>query len=64
VPKVKYSPQQFTFDARLVKTPLIDKFAPDLKQLDPVLFNGRLTAPPANLLLTARRQKLFMAPTP
>jgi hypothetical protein len=50
-PKVKYSPQQFTFDARLVKTPLVEKFAPDLKQLDPVLLNGRFNSTTGELVL-------------
>jgi hypothetical protein len=36
-----YSPQQFNFDLRVVKTPLVAQFAPDLKQLDPILINGR-----------------------
>ncbi|MCR8559759.1 translocation/assembly module TamB domain-containing protein [Mucilaginibacter sp. BJC16-A38] len=37
---VKYSPQQFKFDIRVVKTPLTDKLVPDLKTLDPVLISG------------------------
>ncbi|MBD1392515.1 translocation/assembly module TamB domain-containing protein [Mucilaginibacter glaciei] len=49
--KVKYSPQQFTFDARLVKTPLVEKFVPDLKQLDPVLFNGRFNSTTGELIV-------------
>ncbi|WP_374950612.1 translocation/assembly module TamB domain-containing protein [Mucilaginibacter sp.] len=49
--KVKYSPQQFTFDARLVKTPLVEKFVPDLKQLDPVLFNGRFNSTSGELIV-------------
>lgn len=49
--KTKYSPQQFTFDARLVKTPLVEKFVPDLKQLDPVLFNGRFNSTTGELVV-------------
>ncbi|RFZ82298.1 translocation/assembly module TamB [Mucilaginibacter terrenus] len=49
--KTKYSPQQFIFDARLVKTPLVEKFVPDLKRLDPVLFNGRFNSTTGELLV-------------
>ena len=58
-PKVKYSPQQFTFDARLVKTPLIAKFAPDLKQLDPVLFNGRFNSATGELIVNGAAPKVI-----
>ncbi|MFA6087660.1 translocation/assembly module TamB domain-containing protein [Mucilaginibacter sp.] len=51
VAKVKYSPQQFTFDARLVKTPLVTQFVPDLKQLDPVLFDGRFDSATGELIV-------------
>jgi hypothetical protein len=57
--KVKYSPQQFTFDARLVKTPLIAKFAPDLKQLDPVLFNGRFNSTTGELIVNGSAPKVI-----
>ncbi|MES2064250.1 MAG: translocation/assembly module TamB domain-containing protein [Bacteroidota bacterium] len=57
--KVKYSPQQFTFDARLVKTPLIAKFAPDLKQLDPVLFNGRFNSTTGELIVNGAAPKVI-----
>jgi hypothetical protein len=42
--KVKYSPQQFAFDVRLVKTPLVQQFVPDLKTLDPVVLTGRFNS--------------------
>jgi hypothetical protein len=58
-PKVKYSPQQFTFNARLVKTPLIAKFAPDLKQLDPVLFNGRFNSTTGELIVNGSAPKVI-----
>jgi hypothetical protein len=48
---VKYSPQQFTFDARLVKTPLVTQFAPTLTQLDPVLFDGRFNSTTGELVV-------------
>ena len=59
VAKVKYSPQQFTFDARLVKTPLVDKFVPDLKQLDPVLLNGRFNSTTGELVLNGSVPKVI-----
>lgn len=51
VVKTKYSPQQFTFDMRLVKTPLVEKFVPELKQLDPVLINGRFNSTTGELVM-------------
>lgn len=57
--KVKYSPQQFTFDARLVKTPLVAKFAPDLKQLDPVLFNGSFNSTTGELIVNGAAPKVI-----
>ncbi len=49
--KPKYSPQQFTFDMRFVKTPLVTQFAPTLTQLDPVLINGRFNSTTGDLLV-------------
>jgi hypothetical protein len=45
-PKTKpnYSPQQFTFALRIVKTPLLTQFVPTLKQLDPVNITGRFNS--------------------
>ena len=57
--KVKYSPQQFTFDARLVKTPLVAKFVPDLKQLDPVLFNGSFNSTTGELIVNGAAPKVI-----
>lgn len=57
--KVKYSPQQFTFDARLVKTPLVTQFVPDLKQLDPVLFNGRFNSTTGELIVNGSAPKVI-----
>jgi hypothetical protein len=57
--KVKYSPQQFTFDARLVKTPLVTQFVPDLKQLDPVLFNGRFNSTTGELVVNGSAPKVI-----
>ncbi|MET3979144.1 hypothetical protein ABIB62_001731 [Mucilaginibacter sp. UYP25] len=57
--KVKYLPQQFTFDARLVKTPLVTQFVPDLKQLDPVLFNGRFNSTTGELIVNGLAPKVI-----
>jgi hypothetical protein len=57
--KVKYSPQQFTFDARLVKTPLVTQFAPSLTQLDPVLFNGRFNSTTGELILNGSAPRVI-----
>ncbi|GAA4097056.1 hypothetical protein GCM10022392_20650 [Mucilaginibacter panaciglaebae] len=45
-PKTKptYSPQQFTFALRVVKTPLVNQFMPTLKQLDPINITGRFNS--------------------
>ncbi|MXV53125.1 translocation/assembly module TamB [Pedobacter sp. HMF7647] len=37
---VKYSPQYFTFNAKLVNAPILANFAPDLKELATVTMNG------------------------
>jgi hypothetical protein len=57
--KVKYSPQQFNFDFRLVKTPLVEKFVPDLKQLDPVLFTGRFNSATGELIVNGSAPKVI-----
>ena len=59
VAKVKYSPQQFTFDARLVKTPLVTQFVPDLKQLDPVLFSGRFNSATGELIVNGSMPRVI-----
>ncbi|MBE9584368.1 translocation/assembly module TamB domain-containing protein [Mucilaginibacter sp. JRF] len=57
-PKVKYPPQQFKFDMRFVKTPLIEQFAPDLKTLDPVLINGSFNSTSGELLVKGTMPKI------
>jgi hypothetical protein len=42
--KPAYSPQQFTFAVRILKTPLLTQFAPSLKQMDPVNITGRFNS--------------------
>lgn len=56
--KVKYSPQQFEFDARIVKTALVEKFAPSLKTLDPVLLNGHFNSTTGELVVNGSMPKL------
>lgn len=56
--KVKYSPQQFTFDARIVKTALVEKFAPSLKTLDPVLLNGHFNSQTGDLVVNGSMPKV------
>jgi hypothetical protein len=51
VVKAKYSPQQFVFDAKFVKTPLLTQFVPDLKTLDPVLLNGSFNSESGELMV-------------
>ncbi|QHS54249.1 translocation/assembly module TamB [Mucilaginibacter sp. 14171R-50] len=57
--KVQYSPQQFTFDARLVKTPLVTQFVPDLKQLSPVLFNGSFNSTTGQLIVNGSAPRVI-----
>jgi len=54
-----YSPQQFNFDMRIVKTKLLDEFAPELKQLDPVLINGRFNSQTGELLVNGSMPKII-----
>ncbi|MGZ3778213.1 MAG: translocation/assembly module TamB domain-containing protein, partial [Mucilaginibacter sp.] len=56
--KRKYSPQQFRFGVRMVKTPLVEKFAPDLKQLDPVIINGRFDSKAGTLVVNGSMPKV------
>lgn len=51
--KVKYSAQQFTYDAKLVKTPLFKQFVPDLKALDPVILKGSFDSEAGKLVVNA-----------
>jgi len=51
VTKAKYSPENFTFQAVITKTPLLTQFAPDLKQLDPVRLNGHFNSDAGDLTI-------------
>jgi hypothetical protein len=53
-----YSPQQFNFDLRIVKTPLVTQFVPDLKQLDPVLINGKFDSQSGLLLVNGSMPRI------
>jgi hypothetical protein len=56
--KPKYSPQQFAFDIRMVKTPLVAQFAPSLKTLDPVLINGHFDSQTGDLVISGAMPKI------
>jgi TamB, inner membrane protein subunit of TAM complex len=56
--KSKYSPQQFSFNLRIVKTPLVTQFAPDLKQLDPVIINGKFDSQAGTLVVNGTMPKV------
>jgi hypothetical protein len=56
--KPTYSPQQFTFDARIIKTPLVAQFAPTLKQLDPVNITGRFNRQTGELIVNGSMPKI------
>jgi hypothetical protein len=58
LPKVKYAPEQFTFDIHLVKTPLVAQFAPDLKTLDPVLISGHFNSQTGDLVVNGTMPKV------
>ncbi|RCH56561.1 translocation/assembly module TamB [Mucilaginibacter hurinus] len=54
----KYPPQQFTFNIKLVKTPLTTQLVPDLKTLDPVVFNGRFNSQAGELVVNGSAPKI------
>ncbi|WP_462264707.1 translocation/assembly module TamB domain-containing protein [Mucilaginibacter sp.] len=54
----KYSPQQFNFDLRVVKTDLVTQFVPDLKQLDPIIINGRFNSQSGELVVNGTMPKI------
>jgi hypothetical protein len=56
--KPKYTPQQFIFDARFIKTPLVAQFAPNLKQLDPVVINGWFNSQTGDLVVNGSMPKI------
>jgi len=56
--KPKYSPEQFAFGLHMVKTPLVAQFAPDLKQLEPVIVNGRFDSQAGTLVVNGTMPKV------
>lgn len=59
--KSKYSPEKYTFNIRLVKTPLVSQFAPDLKTLDPVIINGHFNSQTGDLAVNGSMPKVIYA---
>ncbi len=57
--KVKYSPQQFTFNMKIVKTPLVTQLAPALTTLDPILLNGNFDSQAGNLTVNGSMPKII-----
>ncbi|RVT99882.1 translocation/assembly module TamB [Mucilaginibacter limnophilus] len=57
-PKAKYPPQRFAFNMRLVKTPLVEQFAPQLKTLDPVIFTGNFDSSAGTLLVNGSAPRI------
>ena len=58
--KVKYSPQQFGFDMRIVKTPLVTQFAPALTTLNPVYLNGHFDSQAGDLTVNGSVPKIVL----
>ena len=56
--KPKYTPEQFVFGARFVKTPLVTQFAPDLKQLDPVVIGGYFNSQTGDMVVNGSMPKI------
>ena len=60
-PKPAYTPQQFAFDLKIVKTPLVVQLVPDLKQLDPVIINGRFNSATGELTVNGAAPRVIYA---
>jgi len=56
--KPGYQPQQARFSIRIVKTPLLEQFAPDLKQLEPVNLTGRFNSSTGELVVNGAIPKV------
>ncbi|MFD0748678.1 translocation/assembly module TamB domain-containing protein [Mucilaginibacter calamicampi] len=56
--KPGYQPQQARFSIRVVKTPLLEQFAPDLKQLDPINITGRFNSATGELVVNGNIPKV------
>lgn len=55
---VQYTPQKFDFDVKLVRTPLLVEFLPDLKELDPILINGHFDSEAAQIVVNGSMPEL------
>jgi len=56
--KPKYSPQNYTFTVRMVKTPLVTQFAPDLKTLEPINISGHFNSQAGDLVVNGSMPKI------
>jgi hypothetical protein len=56
--KPTYTPQQFAFDIRVVKTPIAAQFFPSLKTLDPVLISGHFNSQTGDLTVNGAIPKV------
>ncbi|HWD89931.1 MAG TPA: translocation/assembly module TamB domain-containing protein [Mucilaginibacter sp.] len=59
--KPKYSPERYTFNIRMVKTPLVAQFAPDLKTLDPIIITGHFNSQAGDLTVNGSMPKVIYA---
>ena len=57
--KPPYPPQQFVFDMRVINSPLLKQFVPDLKQLEPVTVNGRFDSNTGELTVNGAIPKVI-----
>ncbi len=55
---VHYAPEQFSFDMRIVKTPLTAQLLPALKTLDPVLITGHFNSQTGDLVINGSAPKM------
>ncbi|MBS1526567.1 MAG: translocation/assembly module TamB, partial [Bacteroidetes bacterium] len=56
-----YSPEHFAFGIRIVKTPLVEQYAPALKRLDPVTITGNFDSRAGTLLVNGSMPKVVYA---
>jgi hypothetical protein len=59
--KAKYSPERYTFNIRMVKTPIVSQFAPDLKTMEPVIINGHFNSQASDLTVNGSIPKVIYA---
>lgn len=61
--KATYSPQQFAFDIRVVKTPVSAQFFPSLKTLDPINITGHFDSSTGDLTVNGAIPKVVYGTT-